>query len=138
MIDFSTDFGQRVQRRLNEERIIWLTTVSGSSTPQPRPVWFYWDGETFLIYSRQDTFKEIHIRSNSQVALNFDGDGMGGDIVVFTGTATIAEEAPPADQVQEYVDKYEEGFRRLGMTKEVFASTYSLPIRVEPDMLRGH
>ena len=91
-----------------------------------------------MIYSRQDTFKEVHIRSNPQVALNFDGDGMGGDIVVLSGTATIAEDAPPADQVEEYVEKYQEGFRRLGMTKEVFATTYSLPIRVEPDKLRGH
>jgi PPOX class probable F420-dependent enzyme len=138
MIDLSTEFGERVQRRLAEERIIWLTTVSGSSTPQPRPVWFLWDGETFLIYSRQDTYKETHIKSNPKVALNFDGNGMGGDIVVFTGRAQIAEDALSADQVSEYVEKYQEGFLRLGMTKEEFASTYSLPIRVKPDKLRGH
>jgi PPOX class probable F420-dependent enzyme len=138
MIDLSTEFGKRVQARLSDERIIWLTTVSGSSMPQPRPVWFLWDGETFLIYSRQDTFKEKHIKANPKVALNFDGNGMGGDIVIFTGRAQIAEDAPPADEIPEYVQKYQDGFLRLGMSKEEFASTYSLPIRVTPEKLRGH
>ena len=66
MIDLSTEFGQRVQRRLTEERIIWLTTVSEGSTPQPRPVWFLWDGETFLIYSRPNTYKLRHIKHNAK------------------------------------------------------------------------
>lgn len=138
MIDLSTQFGQRVQNRLKEEKIIWLTTISESSAPQPRPVWFLWDGDSFLVYSRKDTFKELHIRSNPNVSLNLDGDGMGGDIVVFTGAATIAVDAPPADQVAEYVQKYDDGFRRLGMNKEEFARTYSVPIRVSPENLRGH
>jgi hypothetical protein len=39
MIDTSTKFGQRVAQRLEEERVIWLTTVDGQGIPQPRPVW---------------------------------------------------------------------------------------------------
>ncbi len=38
MLDMNTEFGQRVARRLAEERIAWLTTVDSSGTPQPRPV----------------------------------------------------------------------------------------------------
>jgi PPOX class probable F420-dependent enzyme len=138
MIDLSTEFGQRVQRRLTEERIIWFTTVSEGSAPQPRPVWFLWDGETFLIYSRPNTYKLKHIRHNANVSLNLDGNGMGGDIVVFTGKARFVEDAPPADQVPEYVEKYQEGFRRLGMSNEEFANTYSETIQVIPLKLRGH
>ena len=47
MFDQSTEFGQRVARRLAEERIIWLTTVDQHDVPQPRPVWFWWDGEDY-------------------------------------------------------------------------------------------
>ena len=54
-IDTTTEFGQRVMRRLQEEVVVWLTTVDASDTPQPRPVWFLWEGETFLIYSQPDT-----------------------------------------------------------------------------------
>ena len=45
VLDPSTDFGARATRRLNEEIIGWLTTVSPSGQPQPVPVWFLWDGD---------------------------------------------------------------------------------------------
>jgi PPOX class probable F420-dependent enzyme len=138
MIDLSTEFGKRARRRLNEERIIWFTTVSESGVPHPRPVWFFWDGESFLIYSRPNTFKQKHIQNNPHVALNLDGDGVGGDIVVFTGEAVIAKDAPPANQVMPYVRKYQDGMEGLNMTPEEFGKTYSIPIRVRPLNLRGH
>ena len=69
MIDQTTPFGQRVARRLDEERIIWLTTVSATGVPHPRPVWFWWDGESFLIYSKPDTFKHGRIKKKRFSAL---------------------------------------------------------------------
>jgi len=134
----STPFGQRVERRLAEERIIWLTTVSPNGTPHPRPVWFWWDGETFLIYSQPDTFKLAHIEANPYVALNFDGDGQGGNIITFTGEARLDPAAPPAHQVPQYVEKYRPGFERIGMTAAQFAAAYSVALRVTPTALRGH
>lgn len=138
MIDTTTDFGRRVARRLEEERIIWLTTVDANNIPQPRPVWFWWDGETFLIYSQPDTHKLAHIAHNPRVALNFDGDGQGGDIIVFTGEAHLAPTAPPANEMPEYADKYQSGFKRIDMSAEEFANTFSVALRVKPTDLRGH
>lgn len=138
MIDTTTEFGQRVARRLAEERIAWLTTIDSNGAPQPRPIWFLWDGETFLIYSRPGTAKLRHIAERPQVALNLDGDGLGGDIVVFTGQAEIDPAAPPADQVPTYVAKYQPGFARIGMTPAEFAASYSVALRVAPLKLRGH
>ena len=45
MFETATEYGQRVARRLHQERIIWLTTIDSQNRPQPRPVWFLWDGE---------------------------------------------------------------------------------------------
>ncbi len=137
MIDLSTDFGKHVERRLREERIIWLTTVGLDSMPQPRPVGFLWDGDSFLIYSRPDTQKLRHLAHNPNVSLNFDGDGRGSDIVVFTGKAALAPDAPPAYQVAEWVEKYREEFRRINMSPEQFAAAFSVAIRVKPLKLRG-
>jgi PPOX class probable F420-dependent enzyme len=134
----TTPFGQRVTKRLAEERIIWLTTVSPNGTPHPRPVWFWWDGETFLIYSQPDTFKLAHIAANPTVALNFDGDGLGGNIIVFTGLTRLDPTAPPAHQMPEYAQKYQPGFQRIGMTAQAFAAAYSVALRVTPTSLRGH
>ena len=50
LFDPQTDFGARVARRLQNEQVIWITTVRVDGTPQPTPVWFIWDGETILIY----------------------------------------------------------------------------------------
>jgi PPOX class probable F420-dependent enzyme len=138
MIDTTTEFGQRVIRRLAEERIAWLNTVDSNGIPQPRPVWFLWNGATFLIYSRPGTAKLRHIAERPQVALHLDGDGLGGDIVVFTGQAAIDLSAPPADQLPAYVAKYQAGFARIGMTAAEFAASYSVAVRVTPLKLRGH
>jgi len=138
MFETATEYGQRVARRLQQERIIWLTTVDSHNRPQPRPVWFLWDGESFLIYSRPNTAKLHHILHNPNVALNLDGDGMGGDIIVINGVATIDEAGPPAESVPEYVEKYSSGFERIGMTAAQFTGVYSVAVRVSPTGLRGH
>ncbi len=138
MIDLTTEFGRRVVRRLEEERLIWLTTVDSEGVPQPKPVWFLWDGQTFLIYSRPDTYKLKHIARNPRVALHLDGDGLGGNIMVFTGEASLAPDAPPANEVAAYVQRYQPGFARIGMSAEKFAESYSVALRVTPTSLRGH
>ena len=105
VIDESTEFGQRAARRLREEKLAWLTTVSANGTPQPIPVWFLWDGDrSILLYSRPDTPKLRHVAANPRVTLNLDGNGRGGDIVVVHGEAHVATD-PPANRVPAYVEK---------------------------------
>jgi len=137
-IDTKSEFGKRAARRLKDELIYWLVTTGSDGTPQPSPVWALWDGETFLIYSQPDTPKLRNVASRSGVALHLDGDGKGGDIVILTGDARVDREAPPADRVPEYIAKYREGIRRIGMTPESFARAYSVAVRVTPRHLRGH
>jgi PPOX class probable F420-dependent enzyme len=137
-IDSSTPFGQRVNRRLDEALIAWLTTVRRDGTPEPSPIWFLWDGAGFLIYSRPNTQKLRNIGRSPRVSLNLDGDGRGGDIVVITGQARIDRSAPPSDQVAAYTAKYAERIKGIGLTAEQFAQAYSVAIRVTPEKLRGH
>jgi PPOX class probable F420-dependent enzyme len=138
--DLSTLFGERVARRLRDERLMWLTTVDAYGTPQPTPVWFLW-GEatsTFLIYSRSDAKRLEHIKQNPRVALNFDGNGSGGDIIVFTGEVEVSSVDPPADQLPAYIEKYRDFIARRYDTPEKFASIYSVALRIKPGRIRGH
>jgi PPOX class probable F420-dependent enzyme len=137
-IDTSTEFGARVQKHLREDLIVWLVTVDRRGAPQPSPVWFLWEGETALIYSQPDTGKLRNIAANPRVALNFDGNGQGGDIVILTGSAAIVEDALPSHEIPEYVAKYGAAIQRNGWTPASFAADYSVPIRVTPEKLRGH
>src|SRR5437667_5850435 len=129
--DPSTPFGERVARRLRDERIIWLTTVDAKGTPQPAPVWFLWDAatSTILIYSRADAKRLVHLQQNSRVALNFDGNGSGGDIIVLTGQAHPSIDDLPADNLPVYVEKYHDFIARGFTTPENFASIYSVALR---------
>jgi PPOX class probable F420-dependent enzyme len=138
--DPATLFGERVARRLQNERLIWFTTVDSRGTPQPTPVWFLWDeaASTFLIYSRADAKRLVHLQQNPRVALNFDGNGSGGDIIVITGHGQISPTDPPADQLPAYVEKYRDFIARRYTTPENFASIYSVALRIHPTTLRGH
>ena len=138
--DPSTPFGERVARRLREDRLIWFTTVDAKGTPQPTPVWFLWDetNSTILIYSRADAKRLEHLQRNSRVALNFDGNGTGGDIIVITGEAQVSTDDPPADRLPIYVEKYRAFIARGYTTAEAFAAIYSVPLRIHPIAIRGH
>ena len=86
-IDTTTPFGERAARRLRDEPLAWLVTVSPAGQPQPSPIWFEWDGSSILLYSKPDTPKLRNIAANPRVTLHLDGNGHGGDIVIVSGTA---------------------------------------------------
>lgn len=125
-----------VEARLREAVVIWLTTVRPDGQPQTSPVWFLWDGKRFLIYSRPRSGKVPNIRGNPRVSINLDGDRDGGEIVTIEGTAQIDEQAPLADEVLDYVEKYREHIKRLGSEPAPFARAYSIPIRITPTRRR--
>ncbi len=137
-IDTSTDFGARVERHLESDQVVWLTTVGPDLTPQPSPVWFLWDGETALIYSQPETPKLRNIGQRPRVSLAFNSTPSGGDVVVLTGDAWLDADAPPATAVPAYIGKYTGGIADIGMTPDEFARGYSVAVRVRPTRLRGH
>src|SRR5690349_1735900 len=136
-LDLNDPYDARVARHLADDETGWLTTVSSDGTPQPVPVWFYYDGTTFLIYSQPNQAKERNIARNSRVSFNFNSGDIGEDVVVITGTAAVDPQADPAIAVPEYMDKYRGPITRIGLTPENFSATYSVPIRIYPERLRG-
>lgn len=137
MIDLSTEFGRRVSERLQHEHIIWLTSVRADLTPQPTPVWFWWDGKDFLIFSRPGRQKLRNISRQPKVALNFNADSQGDNIVVFWGEAGVDPNGPGEAELAAYVEKYRAGMEGLNLTPAQFFDTYAVTIRVEPTHLRG-
>ena len=137
--DVTTPFGQRVIKRLNEEPIIWLTTIDSKGAPQPTPVWYWWDDkqQNILIYSMANAKREAHLRANPRVSLNFDGDKQGGDIIVLAGKVEFSDD-PPAHQHQPYVKKYSEFIKGLFGTPENFAERFPVTLRIQPLSIRGH
>jgi PPOX class probable F420-dependent enzyme len=132
-----SEFGVRAGRRLREDIIGWLTTVSPEGAPQPVPIWFLWDGDrSVLLYSRPDKRKLRNIDANPRVSLHLDSDGVDADIVVCWGEARLSNDRR-ADHVPEYIAKYAERIAALGWTPESFAADFSVPLRIDLTRIHG-
>jgi PPOX class probable F420-dependent enzyme len=122
--------------RLSADLIAWLTTVDASGQPQSTPVWFWWDGSTFLVYSMDGAKKLKNIAANPRVSVHLEGNRVGGDNVIFEGTAEVVGDAPPATDVPEYVEKYGPRIESYGWTRESFAADYPHAVRITPTRAR--
>ena len=139
MLSLNTKFGRVAKKHLMSEYFVWLTTVDATGTPQPRPVWFIWEKDSFLIFSQAKAHKLKHIQKNPQISLHFNTADKKGEkrLIVFTGTARFDKSAAPAHKLRAYLKKYKEGIVGLGATPEQFAGEYSVAIRITPTKLRG-
>ena len=123
------------QSRLKRENAIWLVTAGRDLQPQAVPVWYLWDGTSFLIYA-QPGIKVRHVRENPNVELHLNSDDAGEDVVRVTGSATIPKSQLPANKERAYLRKYRSQILNLGISVEDFAAKYRYPIRVR--RLRFH
>ena len=128
----------KARKFIKQEYIIWLTTIGSNLAPQPRPVWFIWYKDSFLIYSQRNAHKLEHIKGHPNVSLNFNADKTADkDVIVYVGTAQVDTSVPPAHKVPAYLKKYKAGIEALGATPEQFSQEYSVAIRVTVTSLRG-
>lgn len=148
MATMAFEMSDQVRRRLTEDTLVWLTTMSPKGRPAPRLVWFLWTGsgavardpgkhdgweEQCLIYSQPEAAKLRHIAANDRVTLNFNSDDLGGDAVVLAGRAELAPDAPAPEELPGLLDKYAELLEEINMSAEQFTSSYNVAIRVSLD-----
>jgi PPOX class probable F420-dependent enzyme len=124
---------ERIERHLTGDLIAWLTTVTPAGRPAPRPVWFVWDGAAIVIYSLNRGAKLRHIQANDQVAVHFNSNADGGDIVVISGRAEFVPDAPPPSQFPGLLDKYAAAISRMGQTAQWYDDEYGVALRVTPE-----
>jgi PPOX class probable F420-dependent enzyme len=136
-IDTSSGFGKRIARQLDDERVVWLTTVGKSGTPAPNPVWFLWHDNEILISSQPNQAKLHNLAANPRLTVNFNATHTGGDVGVISGTAVIDSAPISGAALAAYNTKYVDDITGLGMTTDQFHESYSVLIRITPDKLRG-
>ncbi len=120
----------QIRRHLTEDPLAWLTTVTPSGRPAPRPIWFIWDGSTVTIYSLNNSAKLRHIEANDQVSLHFNPGPDGNDVVVIAGRARVLAEAPLPSQRPDLTAKYKDRVERMGQTTQWWDTNYSTAIQV--------
>jgi PPOX class probable F420-dependent enzyme len=123
---------EQLQRHLSEKAVVWLTTVTPSGRPAPRPVWFFWDGSGLTVYSQPDAAKLRHIEANDRVSLHFSENASGGDVAVISGRARRLADAPLPTMNHDYQEKYSALVQQAGFTAE-WLDSFSVAIRVTPE-----
>jgi PPOX class probable F420-dependent enzyme len=124
---------ERIERHLTGDLIAWLTTVTPTGRPAPRPVWFVWDGAAIIIYSLNRGAKLRHIQANDQVAVHFNSNADGGDVVVISGRAELVPDAPPPSQFPGLLDKYAAAISLMGRSAQWYDDEYGVALRVTPE-----
>ena len=124
---------EQIERHLISDQIAWLTTVTPSGRPAPRPVWFVWDGSEITVYGLNGGAKQRHIAANDKVSVNFDSGPGGGDIVVIAGRARLVPDAPPPSRFPGLLDKYLPAVEAMGRPVQWFDDNYGEAIRITPE-----
>ena len=131
------ELSKQVERRLADDEIAWLTTVTPDGKPAPRPVWFVWDGESIVIYSMNGAARLRYIERNPQVTVSFNSGPGGGDIVVISGRAERLADAPPPSRFPGLLDKYGPAIQRMGQAPQWYDDNYGVALRVTPERSWG-
>jgi PPOX class probable F420-dependent enzyme len=134
--DATTARGKHIQSRLRREIVIWLATTNPNLRPLVVPVWFLFEGDSFLIYSVVGQ-KVRNIERNPNVALHLNSTPDGGDVVRIDGTAKVLKRQPPAYRVPAYIAKYRSLIKSYGWTPESFSDDYLIPLRVSVTRFHG-
>lgn len=132
----STEISEKYAQMIEKSQFIWFTTVRADGMPQPTPVWFVRDGDTFLIYTTPGSQKAKNISANPHVALGLANED-AGDVFIVQGEAAVDSLTPLPTQHAAYFGKYKDGITEIGMTPESFDQTFTLPIRITPKLVRG-
>ena len=128
---------ERVETRLRQNLMAWLTTVRPDGQPVSVPVWFLMreDG-TILLYSQPGKQKLRSIADNPKVSLGLDVTDIGRNIVRMEGIARVAHDQPAANQHPAYLAKYTERIGAMFDTPERFAELFSAVVIITPTKLR--
>ena len=121
--------------RLDQELILWLTTVRPNGQPQTLPVWFVIDGPDLLVWS-QEGARTKNLAGNSLVSAHVNDNGTGGNILSIEGEAVIEPGLGLPSQHPPYVKRYQRRMDKSRWSWDWFDSVYKVPIRISPRKVR--
>lgn len=127
----------RVRRFLAEEPVLWLSTVRPDGTPHIVPIWFWWDGEAILVFSKPDARKVRNLRANPAAMLAVGDADDDFDVALLEGRATLLTSTTAEMMPAAHVHKYADRMAAIGLSPAEYAATYSQVIRIVPTRYLG-
>ena len=127
---------EEVARRLDEELIVWITTVRADGQPQSAPVWFVREGEEIRIWSMEGQ-RITNLSKNPKVSLHLNDDGRGDNIVIIEAEATLDRLAGPGSAHTEFARRYQPVLDSYKQMWDWFDRGYPVPLRIKPARIRA-
>jgi PPOX class probable F420-dependent enzyme len=127
----------RIERFLEQEPIVWLSTVRPDGAPHIVPIWFWWDGDALLVFSKPDAQKVRNLRARPAAMLALGDAEEDFDVGLIEGRAEILDRPTRDVMPAAHLEKYAEQMAAIGLTAAEYAETYSLVIRIVPDRFVG-
>jgi PPOX class probable F420-dependent enzyme len=127
-----------IEAALRDDPVVWLSSVQPDGRPHVVPVWFHWDGDRIVAFSKPNARKVDNLRGRPSVMLAVGNPGPDFEVELIEATAEIPD-APAAEVMPEgFGAKYRDLLRRAGLTVQRFAEVYSQPIVLRPTRFLGY
>jgi PPOX class probable F420-dependent enzyme len=131
LIDPQTD------SQLRSAPIAWIGTVRPDGIPHLVPVWFQWDGESFLFFAQPNDQKIRNLINSADIVLGIPMNPEATNVSIIHGRAELVQPLAPGSLPADYVAKYRDQIDEYGWTEAGLADQYTVPVRVRPTKLVG-
>lgn len=129
---------ESVDAALRRDPVVWMSSVQRDGRPHLVPVWFHWDGERIVAFSKPHARKVGNLRQQPRVMLAVGTPGPNFEVELIEADAELPD-ATAADLMPSgFGAKYRDLLRRAGLTVQRFAEVYSQPIVLRPTRFLGY
>lgn len=135
-LDTNTARHAVIEARLKQDIVIWLCSVRPDGRPHAALVWFLWDDNSVLVFSKPNQQKLRNIESNPKVLLVIDDSKGGEEPITIDGTAEILNDSSLSTTLPRYAEKYARNLEEMGWTDESMSKEYTVAVRITPTRFR--
>jgi PPOX class probable F420-dependent enzyme len=119
---------RRVLPMLEDERVVWLSTVGEDGCPHLVPTWFWWDGEDLLLWSKPNAVKVRNVRANPRLMIAVGHPDEDFAVGLIEATAAL-DDAPVPDA---FFAKYAADLGEAALDPDGYRALYTQAVRVTP------
>ena len=128
---------QSIRSALESQAVVWLSSIRPDGRPHVVPLWFHWNGESILVFSKPNAQKVRNLRSDPRVMIAVGDPNAAFDVELVEAIAEIEGNSRRAHIAEAFATKYGRIAARAGLTIERFASVYAQPIWIRPTRWLG-